>query len=141
MRQDVARARARTPGAAGRTSARRRARASCASSACAEPRDEIVRQERRVAGHGDGVARVAPRQPRVQPGERTREAADGVGHDRMAERGVRSAFWLALIRIVADLRREALEHVRDHRRAARARRDPCRRRPCAGPGRRRARCR
>ena len=54
------------------------------------------------------------RQPGMQAGERAREPADGIRDDRHAERGVAVEILVGVDQHVADLRREAPKHMRDH---------------------------
>ena len=112
-----------------------------ASSPAAEPLDEVGRQERRIARNGDDIRVRRARQPRMQARERPREPADGVRHDRHAERGIALEVLVGVDQHVADLRRAGARARARPSAGPRARPIPCRRRPCAGPGRRRARCR
>ena len=82
---------------------------------CGEPRHEIHRDERRIAGDGDDERAARGRHSRVQSGERTGEAADGIGHHRITHRAVALRILVGVDQHVADLRGEAREHVRDHR--------------------------
>ena len=121
-----------------------RATASCASSAAMcriQPGDEIKRQERRIAGHGRGVVAGRARQPGVQARERAGKAADGVGDHRIAEGRVAIE---VLVGVDQHDRRPAARSGRAHAPPSACRRGrpgPCPRRPCAGPARRRGRCR
>ena len=71
-----------------------------------KPRDEVIGQERRVAGNGDRVRRLRMNQSGVQSGKRSCKAADGVRHDRMPERGVTLAILVGIDENRADLRCE-----------------------------------
>ena len=92
--------RGRTPGAAGRRSSRRRGRRRSLSQRRVQPRDQIVRQERRIARHGrDEIVRRFASSPRCSPASGPGVAADLVGDHAVAERARRSSrFWLALMR-------------------------------------------
>jgi hypothetical protein len=80
-----------------------------------QARDQIRRQERRIARRGRDIGSRRPGHPGVQPGERPREAADFVGHHRVAERRVAIEILIGVDDERSHLRRESLEDVRDHR--------------------------
>jgi hypothetical protein len=80
-----------------------------------EPRDEVGRQERRVARRRRDERRRRRRQAGVQSRERPGEAADRVTDDRMAEGGIALDVAVRVDDQRTDLRREPREHVRDER--------------------------
>ena len=83
-----------------------------------EPRDEIERQERRIARTRDDVRRGRGGDPRVQSGQRSGEVGNDVGDDRIAERRIAIAILVRVDDERIHLRRESLDDVRDQRTAA-----------------------
>ena len=81
---------------------------------CEQPRDQIRRQERRVARNGGDQRLCRMREPHVQPGERARETLDRVGNDAKAERRVSIEILVGVDQDVVDLRREPVQHVSHH---------------------------
>jgi len=79
-----------------------------------EPRDQIRRQERRVARNGGDQRLRRVREPHVEPRERAREALDRVGNDAKAERRVSIEVLVGVDQDVVDLRREPVQHVSHH---------------------------
>jgi hypothetical protein len=83
-----------------------------------QARDEIRGKERRVARTGDDVWRRRGRESRVQSRERTGEAGDRIGDDRIAEARVTLGILVRVDDDRADLRRETRDDVRDERAAS-----------------------
>ena len=125
------RARARTPDAAGRRSARPRA-ARRWPRARAEPLDQVLRQERRIAGDRHRVARRRGREARVQG----RRAVRRSRRPHRARRDGRTAHSLGVLVRVDDERADLRSKARDDAAtigAPRNGRAPCRRRPSGVP--------
>ena len=84
----------------------------------AQAQDEIGGQERRIAGNGGHEPATRMREPSLESGERPRESRDLVGDHAVAECAVGVEVAVGVDEELVDLRREALDRVRDHRLAA-----------------------
>ena len=108
-----------------------------------QARHQILRQERTIARHADEP--VAVRRMRGSPietgknaGQRSGKIRHAVGDDGQAGIGKARRVAIGIDDDAIALRREAGEHALQNGGAADAEFAPCRRRPCAAPGRRQA---
>ena len=83
-----------------------------------EARDQIVRQERRIARYGRHQIVPRFRQAAVQSRERTGKTADDIRNDVIAERCIGVEVLVGVDQQFVDLRCEALDHPLHHRLAA-----------------------
>ena len=80
-----------------------------------QSRDQVRRQEWRVAGHGRDERMLRVHEPGVQSRERARETVDVIADHRKPERFVLGNVPVGVDQDLVDLRGETLDDVVDHR--------------------------
>ena len=84
----------------------------------AQARHQVRRQERRVARYRDRQRMGSRAESGVQTRERAGETADAIAHHAVAEGRVALEVLVGIDDDLVDLRREARDHVLDHRLSA-----------------------
>ncbi len=80
-----------------------------------QARDQILRQERRIARHSGHKAVVCCGEPALQAGQRPCKAADFIGNDAMAKSGVDVEILIGVDQELIHLGRETFDHPLHHR--------------------------